>query len=129
MHTTEPDADLFRGWGGRRPEIVVLCGSTSFWPTFQSLRERLTLAGAIVLGPEVNAKTKPHLLGRHPEQTKHDLDEIHKRKIDLADRVFIVNVGGYVGDSTRSEIAYAIGRGVPIEYLEPSGQTSMAGER
>lgn len=42
------------------------------------------------------------------------LDDMHKRKIDMADEIYVINVGGYIGESTRSEIEYAknIGRGV-----------------
>ena len=56
-------------------------------------------------------------LGITPEQ-KMALDELHKRKIDLADRVLVLNVGGYIGDSTRSEIRHAQEIGKPIDYLE-----------
>jgi hypothetical protein len=46
------------------------------------------------------------------------LDELHKRKIDLADEVLILNVGGYIGDSTRSELEYARAKGKVIRWLE-----------
>ena len=49
------------------------------------------------------------------------LDELHLRKIDLADEVYVQNVGGYIGDSTANEIAYATSKGKPIRYLEPIG--------
>jgi hypothetical protein len=47
------------------------------------------------------------------------LDDMHKRKIDLADEIFIINAGGYIGPSTRSEIEYASKTGKPVKYLEP----------
>ena len=50
--------------------------------------------------------------------TKEMLDDMHKRKIDMADEVFIINVGGYIGSSTRSEIEYAQAHGKPVIYLE-----------
>ena len=50
--------------------------------------------------------------------TKEMLDDMHKRKIDMADEIFVVNVGGYIGSSTRSEIEYAIVHGKPVRYLE-----------
>ncbi|MCE1273866.1 MAG: hypothetical protein LWW75_04985 [Chlorobiales bacterium] len=56
-------------------------------------------------------------VGCTPEQ-KIALDELHKRKIDLADEVLILNVGGYIGDSTRSELEYAQRLGKTIRYLE-----------
>ena len=52
------------------------------------------------------------------EGTKEMLDDMHKRKIDMADEIFVVNVGGYIGNSTRSEIEYAQSKGLPIRYLE-----------
>lgn len=51
-------------------------------------------------------------------KTKEMLDDMHKRKIDLADGIYVINVGGYIGDSTRSEIAYAKAHGKKVEYLE-----------
>lgn len=65
------------------------------------------------------------------EGVKTLVDEVHKRKIDLADEVFVVNVGGYIGDSTRSEVAYAVAQGKPIRWLEPhvKRQKLAAGSR
>ena len=51
-------------------------------------------------------------------KTKEMLDDIHKRKIDMADEIFVINVGGYIGDSTRSEIEYAVKNGKKVNYLE-----------
>ena len=56
------------------------------------------------------------------EGTKEMLDDMHKRKIDMADEIFVVNVGGYIGSSTRSEIEYAIVHGKPVRYLEQDCQ-------
>ena len=47
------------------------------------------------------------------------LDNMHKRKIDMADSIYVINVGGYIGESTRSEIDYATRHGKEILYLEP----------
>jgi len=47
------------------------------------------------------------------------LDDMHKRKIDMADSIFVINVGGYIGESTRSEIEYAKKNGRGVQYLEP----------
>ena len=52
-------------------------------------------------------------------KTKEMLDDMHKRKIDMADGLFVINVGGYIGESTRSEIAYAEATGKTVQYLEP----------
>lgn len=104
-----------------RPEIVVLCGSTRFYDEFQQANYDLTMQGKIVL----SVGFYPHAKAQHGhgEGVGHDsaekvaLDELHKRKIDLADRVLVLNVGGYVGESTRSEIEYAERIGRPVDYL------------
>jgi hypothetical protein len=104
------------------PEIVVLCGSTRFPDAFADASKRLGLAGVIVLSVSMFGHagdlTDEECTIGHP--TKDALDALHKRKIDLADRVFVLNVGGYIGDSTRSEIEYATEQGKPIDYLEAS---------
>jgi cell division protein FtsB len=62
--------------------------------------------------------------GCTPEQ-KIALDELHKRKIDLADEVLVLNVGGYIGESTRSEIEYARKLGKPVRYLESAANLPL----
>ena len=104
----------------KRPAIVCLCGSTRFYQQFQEANYRLTMEGKIVLtvGFYPHAQQQPgQERGCTPEQ-KVALDELHKRKIDIADEVFVLNVGGYIGESTRSEIEYAKRRGILISYLE-----------
>ena len=105
-----------------RPKIVCLCGSTRFYEVWQQANFDETCAGNIILsvGFYPHAEDKAHAahVGITPEQ-KVALDELHKRKIDLADEVYVLNVGGYVGDSTRSEIEYARAHGKPVRWLEP----------
>jgi hypothetical protein len=107
----------------QRPKIVCLCGSTRFMEAFQEANLRETVEGHIVLSVGCNTKADAELfLEKHGGQTgalKQRLDELHKRKIDLADDVLVLNIGGYVGESTRSEIEYAKSKGKPIRYLEP----------
>jgi hypothetical protein len=111
--------------------IVCLCGSTRFYDEFQQANYDLTMQGEIVL----SVGFYPHAKARHGhgEGVGHDstektaLDELHKRKIDLADYVFVLNVGGYVGESTRSEIAYAFARGKPVRYLERDDTERVTG--
>lgn len=101
------------------PEIVCLCGSSRFSEAFQQANLRETLVGKIVLSIGCDTKSDADLFGVvDTHTTKVQLDELHKRKIDLADSVLILNVGGYIGSSTRSEIAYATRLGKPISYLE-----------
>jgi hypothetical protein len=108
--------------GQDRPRIVVLCGSTRFYDQFQEANYRLTMAGKIVLSVGFYPHAKAvHGYGEdvgHGSAEKAALDELHKRKIDLADEVHVLNVDGYIGESTRSEINYAEAAGKPITYLE-----------
>jgi hypothetical protein len=101
-----------------KPAVVCLCGSTRFKDTFDEANYRETMAGRIVysVGFFVHSK-HGESIGCAPEQ-KVALDELHKRKIDLSDEILVLNVGGYVGESTRSEIAYAMAHGKIIKYLE-----------
>lgn len=98
-----------------RPRIVCLCGSTRFKQAFEEANWNETLGGNIVLsvGCFMHADSKPITMPQ-----KFALDELHKRKIDLADEVLVLNVGGYIGQSTRSEIEYAEAHGKPVRYLE-----------
>lgn len=98
------------------PEIVCLCGSTRFAEAYREANRRLTLEGKIVLTVGVFGHDEGVDLD---EATKANLDELHRRKIDLADRVHVLNVDGYVGESTRAEVAYAREQGTPVTWLEP----------
>jgi len=113
---------LVRDFGGERPRIVCLCGSTRFFDAFRAANLRLTLAGEIVLSIGCDTKSDADLgiIAGDLAQAKIALDELHKRKIDLADYVLVLNVGQYVGDSTRSEIEYARAHGKDIVFLEPT---------
>jgi hypothetical protein len=106
---------------GPRPKIVVLCGSTRFYDEFRRQNLRLTLQGAIVLSIGCDTRSDRDLvdageMGAAVDKTA--LDELHKRKIDLADQVLVINVDRYIGESTRSEIAYARSLGKPVTFLE-----------
>lgn len=111
---------LERAAAGRanRPRIVCLCGSTRFIDEFQRANLERTLAGEIVLtiGCDTKSDADPAAVGAGID--KAALDELHKRKIDLADYVLVLNVGGYIGDSTRSEVEYARAHHKPVEWLE-----------
>jgi hypothetical protein len=105
------------------PRIVCLCGSTRFWREFQRASLQETLAGKIVLSIGAASGTDDEHFGNLPreeyDRVKAELDVLHLRKIDLADEVLVLNVGGYMGESTRREIAYAKKIGRPVRYLEP----------
>jgi len=104
-------------------KVVTLCGSTRFKNEFMEAQKRLTLEGNIVISVGLfgHAGDKEVWEGMDEDtltQTKIMLDDMHKRKIDMADEIFVINVGGYIGDSTRSEIAYAMEHGKTVRYLE-----------
>jgi len=104
-----------------RPTIVCLCGSTRFVDTFNEWRQKLTLEGKIVLSIEiVTTQTKDNDPQHCNPEVKEMLDELHLRKIDLADEVLILNVDDYIGVSTRREIIYARTLFKPIKFLEPT---------
>jgi hypothetical protein len=101
---------------GGFPHIVTLVGSTRFKEQHEEAMRELTLQGYIVIPCGLHG----HVEGMDMNSSvKMNLDILHLRKIDIADGVFVVNPGGYIGESTRREIAHAIGRSRPIAYLEP----------
>ena len=97
-------------------KVITLCGSTRFKEQFLEAQKRLTLEGNIVISVG--------LFGHSGDDevwapgTKEMLDDMHKRKIDMADEIYVINVGGYIGESTRSEIEYAKKSGRGVRYLE-----------
>lgn len=100
---------------GKYP-VITLCGSTCFKDAFLEAKKRLTLAGNIVISVGLFGHSGDDEVWT--EGTKEMLDDMHKRKIDMADSIYVINVGGYIGQSTRSEIAYALTHGKTVEYLE-----------
>lgn len=100
-----------------RPEIVCICGSTRFAEEILAANGDLTLAGVIVVAPGVFTHRESG--GKITEEQKATLDALHLRKIDLADRVLVINPGGYVGESTTREIAYARATGKPVSFTDP----------
>ena len=100
-----------------RPEIVCICGSTRFVDEMRAANRDLTLAGVIVLAPGVFPRAEDHEL--LTTEQKAALGALHMSKIDLADRVLIVNPGGYIGESTSREIAHARATGKPISFTDP----------
>ena len=103
------------------PTIVCLCGSTRFQQTFINANRDETIKGNIVLS--VGMFGHQEGLDMNGE-LKQRLDELHKRKIDLCDEVLVLNAGGYVGESTASEVEYAKEIGKPIRWLEMTNHES-----
>ena len=104
-------------------KVITLCGSTRFKDAFLETQKRLTLEGNIVISVG--------LFGHSGDEevwssgVKEMLDDMHKRKIDMADEIFVINVGGYIGLSTRSEIEYAQAAGKRVRYLKECPQSEI----
>lgn len=104
-------------------KVITLCGSTRFKDAFIEVQKRLTLAGNIVISVGLFGHSGDNEVWEDMDEgkltrTKEMLDDMHKRKIDMADEIYVINVGGYIGSSTRSEIDYAKAAGKPVRYLE-----------
>lgn len=97
-------------------KVITLCGSTKFKEEYLDAQKRLTLEGNIVISVGLFGHSGDNEVWS--EGTKAMLDDMHKRKIDMADEIFIINVGGYIGESTRSEIEYAKSTGKGVKFLE-----------
>ena len=96
--------------------VITLCGSSRFKDQFIEAQKRLTLEGNIVISVGLFGHSGDDEVWT--EGTKEMLDNMHKRKIDMADAIYVINVDGYIGESTRSEIEYAIRNGKEVRYLE-----------
>jgi len=119
-------ADRLRKVGGEgvstkpRPQIITLCGSSRFTAEMAVIAWGLEKEGNIVFGL--------HLLpAPYSQQPDHQaefegvaaqMNELHRRKIDMSDRILVVNIGGYIGEDTRREIEYTRGLGKPVVFLE-----------
>ena len=95
-------------------KVITLCGSTRFKEDFERINRILTLSGNIV----ISVGAFGHSGDTFTEEQKVMLDDIHKRKIDMADAIYVINKDGYIGSSTRSEIQYAKEHGKQIIYME-----------
>ena len=94
--------------------VITLCGSTRFKEDFERINKQLTLAGNIV----ISVGCFGHAGDSFTEDQKIMLDDMHKRKIDMADAIYVINKDGYIGSSTRSEIQYALRTGKRVIYME-----------
>lgn len=97
-------------------KVITLCGSTKFKDDFIREQKRLTLEGNIVLTVGMFGHSGDNEVWT--ENTKAMLDDMHKRKIDMADEIFVINKGGYIGTSTKSEIEYALKTNKKVVYME-----------
>ena len=104
-------------------KVVTLCGSTRFKDDFMRVQKELTLKGNIVISVGLFGHSGDNEVWESMDEgtktkTKEMLDDMHKRKIDMADEIYVINVNGYIGESTKSEIEYAIKNNKKVNYLE-----------
>ena len=104
-------------------KVITLCGSTRFKKQFMQTQKDLTLKGNIVISVGLFGHSGDQEVWENMDEgtltkTKEMLDDMHKRKIDMSDEIFVINVNGYIGESTKSEIEYAKATGKKIKYLE-----------
>lgn len=96
-------------------KVITLCGSARFKDNFMKVQKRLSLEGNIVLSLSFFDLDDGEVLTK---EKKDLLDDIHKRKIDMSDEIFVINKGGYIGENTRSEIEYAKMTNKKVNYME-----------
>ena len=104
-------------------KVITLCGSTRFKKEFMDIQKMLTLKGNIVISVGLFGHSGDSEVWENMDEgtftkTKEMLDDMHKRKIDMADEIFVINVDGYIGESTKSEIEYAKKTGKKVTYME-----------
>ena len=97
-------------------KVITLCGSTKFKDDFMREQKRLSLEGNIVISVGMFGHSGDNEV--LSPGVKEMLDEMHKRKIDMADEIFVINKNGYIGSSTKSEIEYAIKTNKKVNYME-----------
>ena len=97
-------------------KVITLCGSTKFKDEFLIEQKRLTLEGNIVISVGLFGHSGDDEVWT--ENIKKMLDDMHKRKIDMADEIFVINKNGYIGSSTKSEIEYALTTNKKVNYME-----------
>lgn len=115
-------------------KVITLCGSTRFKDAFMEVQKRLTLEGNIVISVELFGHSGDNEVWEGMDEntltrTKVMLDDMHKRKIDMADEIYVINVDGYIGESTKSEVAYALEHGKPVRYLETNDDQEMINKK
>lgn len=100
-------------------EVITLCGSTKFKDDFIKAQEFLTITGHIVLSVGLFGHADNKFNTIITPEVEVMLDDIHKRKIDMSDSIYVINKDDYIGESTKSEIEYAKSKGKTISYMFP----------
>lgn len=114
-----------------RYKVITLCGSTRFKEDFLRVQKALTLEGNIVISVGLFGHSGDSEVWEGKEEgewssTKMMLDDMHLRKIDMADEIYVINRGGYIGESTRREIEYALTQGKKVNYMEKAPSVESA---
>ena len=114
-----------------RYKVITLCGSTRFKEDFLGVQKTLTLEGNIVISVGLFGHSGDSEVWEGKEEgewssTKMMLDDMHLRKIDMADEIYVINRGGYIGESTRREIEYALTQGKKVNYMEKAPSVESA---
>ena len=99
-----------------RERKITLCGSTRFPEAFQFWNTNLTLAGNVVYSVALSAHGEPSE-GRPDAEEKRVLDQVHLKKILNSDSIFVLDVNGYIGESTSREIKFARENGRDVYFL------------
>lgn len=99
-------------------KVITLCGSTKFKDEFIKVQKELTLQGYIVISVGLFGHADGDYQTVITDEIKIMLDDMHKRRIDMSDEIFVINKNGYIGSSTKSEIKYAILTNKKVNYLE-----------
>ena len=109
-------ADLINKFTNKKYNVITLCGSTKFKDEYIKVQKELTLKGNIVITVGLFGHSGYNEVWE--PGVKEMMDDMHKQRIDMSDEIFVINVGGYIGESTQSEIEYARSKGKRIAYLE-----------
>lgn len=107
----------------KKYKVITLCGSTKFKDEFLRVQKELTLEGNIVISLGLFTQSGDNEVLENMDEktlfkTKEMLCDMHKRKIDMSDEIFVINVNGYIGKNTKNEIEYAKKTGKKVNYLE-----------
>jgi len=109
-------------------KVITLCGSSKFKKEFIEVAEKLSLEGNIVISLGLFGHADNKFATVITDDVKAMLDAAHKQKIEMSDAIYVINPGGYIGDSTRSEIGYAINLGKEVHFLEPIKSIQKIGD-
>jgi hypothetical protein len=100
-------------FGGKYMRVITLCGSTKFKKQFREAEANLTLQGNIILSLGFFEQSEGIQITKDQEKL---FEELHYRKIDMSDEIFVIDVDGYIGFSTGKEIEYAKSKGKNISF-------------